>query len=412
MRILFIPYSVLQVQLQKLLAENLKSRGHDVSFVDVSKYITYGTDHEKEIYRKNLGAAEYTLNTTFRYNVQSFFRVKRDIQTLLHKSASDCIVVGLDSDPEQRAVINIARRSKIPTMLVQDGVWIFRYSETSWHSIIYSAIRQTVSGIVRGNPKKTWKSVVSLVNHVFGTVLLGDIRSCAFGCGGCDRVGVFSDIVRDRLIAGRVGENSIFVTGCLASKLNGSYEVKKNSSVTKKTKRRLVVISQPLWEVGADFGERIFTDIAVAIGKLESLGWKVSIRLHPRETDDKWKEAFAKVGLSINCNISHNVDWTSASVVLGFVSTLLTDVMLGGLPLVIYDLNHPVISQEDFFGINGVAVCNKPEEAVESILMAESISDENLDKASREVAARFGLLENSIDLAVEMIKDSKIFDRH
>jgi hypothetical protein len=364
-----------------LLAENLKSRGHDVSFVDASKYITYRTDHERETYRKNLGTAEYVLDTKFRFNGQRFFSIRQAIADVLAKGKPDCVVVGLDSDPEQRAIINICRKFHIPTVLIQDGAWIFRNRVTPWHSIIYSAIRQTASGIVRGNPKKIWKSVVSLVNHVFGAVLLGDIRSCAFGCGGCDRVGVFSDIVRDRLIAERVKENSICVTGCLASKLNKFQEVKNTSSAIKKTKRRLVVISQPLWEVGADFGERVFTDITVAIGRLESLGWEVSIRLHPRETDDKWKEAFAKVGLPIKCNISHDIDWTSASVVLGFVSTLLADVMRDGIPLVIYDLAYPVISQEDFFGIDGVAVCKNP-----------------------EVAERFGLRENVLERTVALIE--------
>lgn len=411
MRILFVPYSLLQVQLHKLLAENLKSRGHDVSFVDVSLYITYRTDHERKVYRESLGTAEYTLNTRFNFNVQSFFRVKQHIQALLHESVPDCVVVGLDSYPEQRVIVNLCRRFQIPTILIQDGLWIFRYGHNSWASIIYASIRQSASGLVRGRPKRVGNSIRNIVNYIVEFLFLQDIRVCFLGCGGCDRVGVFSDIVRDRLIVEGVKEDSIFVCGCLASNLNEPREIKSKSKVDKKSKH-LVIISQPLYEVSVDLGGKIFTEIAIAIGRLKSLGWSVSIRLHPRETYDKWKEAFVKAGFQGNCNISHNVGWAFASVVIGFMSTLLADVMLDGIPLIIYDLEHPVVSQEDFAGIDGISVCRDSDEVVNKVILAESMPSEKLDKISCEVAVRFGLREDALERAIDIIEGIQDKENH
>ena len=386
-----------------MLAISLRERGHDTRIADVSEYTAYRTEHEKEIYREAVFSADYAITTPFRSNGHGLLRVRRAISDLLHQSKPHCVIVGLDSDPEQRAVINTCRRFHIPTILVQDGAWIFRYRVQPWHSIMGSLIRSFASSVVRGRFGNARQSIGKTVNQMLSPILLGDMGGCGFGCGGCDRVGVFSSIVRDRLIAEGVRRDSILVTGCLASRLNETGDSEKSSGLIK-NKNHVVVISQPFSEVSVDLGQRVFTEVALALGELEILGWNVSIRLHPRETEDNWRKVLQHPGAPIRCDISHDIDWRSGSVVVGFVSTLLGDVVRAGIPLVIYDLAFPVIRQDDLFGIDGVAVCKSSGELVEKITLAESTPIEVLNVAAKQVSERFGLREDALERTIVMIE--------
>ncbi len=78
--------------------------------------------------------------------------------------------------------------------------------------------------------------------------------------------------------------------------------------------------------------------------------------------------------------------------------------MGAGIPLVIYDLAFPVIRQDDFFDIDGIAVCKSSADLVEKTISAQSTPADILDDAAERVTERFGLQDDALERTIAMVE--------
>lgn len=200
-QILFIPSSGNHIKFFHPILKSIQ-KNHDFLILTQGSYKNEGA--EKELRR---------LKIHFK-SVDDYSAL--DPNLILEKENIGLIIVGNDSDIIPQWFINIAKKKNIPSILIQDGLFldITPLNNTLFHNV----------GSLINNPSK------KLLKLSLKLQLSKQIKKISYGQAGCTQIHVWSDWAKTFLLKKNIPPESIFVTGNLSYEKFSTIENSENQT--------------------------------------------------------------------------------------------------------------------------------------------------------------------------------------
>ena len=307
----------------------------------------------------------------------------------------NAIVMQNDVAPSESALLAVARAQGIPSLLMQEshmGMGSFRGADLSGYLRVVRYLRRMGTKEVQSYMALN-RTLVGLHHNPFTPIpiVVRDMLSRLvhqhnWGCGGCTKISVFGDQMRQNLLDRNIPEDRIVVTGCplLDSVHNtrttiDTNEICKLLNIPCDTKK-LLLLTQPFVKDGewsAQQGDQFVSSVLKAMNRIPEC--TPLLKIHPRESRSEYQRLLQGVGLGhipiIQKEVSLYALLASSDIVIGVNSTALLEAMCFSKPVVVVNLYQ----ESDVFGfVTSKAVLNVEDPEVLDTAVQTALCDEDV----------------------------------
>ena len=337
--VLFIPSNENHVRMFSQISRYLKTN-YDVVFISQEPYKKEGVEkilHELGINFKRLDDYD-----------------KKNPESILKKENASIVIIGNDTDVIPQWFVNCAKKMKIHTVLVQDGVLL------DIKTIKENLLKKFLFLIIRSN--------IKFLVMTLRLVLTNQYHRITYGLGGCTQIHVWGETSKTYLINKKIDSNRIVIVG------NIKMDERKDWHAEDKNEK--IVLYAPTDLVSSNVVtpktmHELTADLCSAITSLENM--KLVIKPHPRENMEFYENLITAFGNKIEISTSDIPSLLGMSkLVISDLSTVTIESLVINKPVIIYMPNIENIVDQNFFphdliSKNAVLFANNKQSLLEQV---------------------------------------------